>query len=284
MVAIEGSASRKRHALLRGTATASSILWLFSSVALMAQGMTSRQIVDAVVSNEFTAEKHLGRYLYQSAERSERTGGHLWKERVAETSAGKVRMLIAEDGQPLNAERAAAERQRLADIAAHPDAFARKEEAMKNDEKHARQMLTILPKAFEFGPAKQEGEFLRIDFKPNPSYEPQSMEERVLHGMEGSILVDESPMRLHGVVGRLPQDVNIGYGLLATIRAGSNFATTRNRVSGNEWKTASVDTDINGRVIFFKSIGRKEQAVHSNFTELPDEITVPQAVAVLLKQ
>ena len=277
-------ASSKRCRLARTVAALSCILCLFSAVAAVAQGMTSRQIVDAVIFNERTAERHLGHYLYISEERSTRTGGHLWKERVAETSVGKVRMLVAEDGQPLSADRAAAERHRLEDIAAHPDAFAKKEEAMRNDEKHAREMLNVLPKAFDFGPPQQDGDFLRIAFTPKPSYDPQSMEERVLHGMEGSILVDESAMRLHGIIGRLPQDVNIGYGLLATIHAGSNFSTTRNRVPGNEWKMASVDTDINGRVIFFRSIGRKEQASHSDFRQLPDDITVQQAVALLLKQ
>jgi hypothetical protein len=266
-------------------AKAGAILCVMSAAIAMRAGSltSSRQIVETVIANESTAELHRGRYLYLSEERSERTGGHLWKEWVAETSVGKVHLLIAEDGQPLNAERAASEKARLADIAAHPDVFAKKEEALKNDEKHAKQMLAILPKAFDFGAPKEEGGFLRIDFKPNPSYEPQSMEERVLHGMKGSILVDEQGMRLHGVEGRLSDDVSIGYGLIATIHAGSNFSTTRDRVFGNEWKTASLDTDINGRAIFFKAIGKKEHAVHSTFKQLPDEITVPQAVAMLVK-
>ena len=61
---------------------------------------------------------------YTSNERSERTGGHLWTERVAETSAGKVRLLLAEDGKPLSAERQKGERARMADIAAHPEEFS----------------------------------------------------------------------------------------------------------------------------------------------------------------
>jgi hypothetical protein len=261
------------------------LLCLISATAAMRAGSptSSRQIVETVVANESTAEQHRGRYLYLSEERSERTGGHLWKEWIAETSGGKVRMLVAVDGQSLNGDGAASERARLADIAAHPDAFAKKEEALKNDEKHAKQMLAILPKAFDFGAPKEEDGFLRIDFKPNPSYEPQSLEERVLHGMSGSILVDEHGMRLHGIEGRLPEDVSIGYGLIATIRAGSNFTTTRDRVYGNEWKTAMLDTDINGRAIFFKAIGKKEHAVHSSFKQLPDDITVPQAVEMLVK-
>src|ERR1700692_1606835 len=81
-----------------------------------------RDLVTKMVANEDLAEQHRDHYLYLSKERSERTGGHLWTERVAETNAGKVRMLIAEDGQPLTGERLAAERARMAEIAAHPEA------------------------------------------------------------------------------------------------------------------------------------------------------------------
>ena len=110
------------------------------------------------------------------------------------------------------------------------------------------------------------------------------MEERVLRGMEGTVVIDQKSMRLHELEGRLPADVNIAFGLLATIKAGSNFATTREPVEGNEWKTAMMDTDINGRAIFFKSIGRKEHAEHSEFTRLSMDITVPQAVDLLEKK
>jgi hypothetical protein len=69
-------------------------------------------------SYEAERRKH---YIYLSNERSYRTRGHLWTERVVETTAGKIRMLIAEDGQSTNGGRLIAERARLADIATHPD-------------------------------------------------------------------------------------------------------------------------------------------------------------------
>jgi hypothetical protein len=46
----------------------------------------------------------------------------LWTEKVVETTAGKVRMMVAEDGQPLSGDRLAAEKARLTEIAAHPNA------------------------------------------------------------------------------------------------------------------------------------------------------------------
>lgn len=246
-------------------------------------GQNARQVVDAMLTQERAAELHRNKYAYLSQERSDRTGGHLWTERVVETSAGKMRMLIAEDGQPLSGDRAAAERARLQGIAEHPDAFEKSSAALKNDERHAKEMLDLLPKAFLFENMRQEGEFVKIDFRPNPAYVTQSMEERVLHGMSGSLLVDQRVMRLRGIEGRLPEDVSIGFGLVATIKAGSNFDTTRERVYGTEWKTQTLDTDINGRAIFFKMIGRKEHAVHSDFKVVPDGISVADAVSMLEK-
>ena len=257
-------------------------LCLLASIAVAQGGQTARQMVDAMLAQEKTAELQQDRYMYVSQERSDRTGGHLWTERVVEISVGKIRMLIAEDGQPLSNERAAAERARLQGIVEHPGAFEKSSAALKNDEKHAKEMLDLLPKAFLFENGRQEGEFVRIDFRPNPNYATQSLEERVLHGMKGSLLVDPRVMRLRGIEGRLPEDVNIGFGLVATIKAGSNFATTRQLVYGKEWKTQTLDTDIKGRAIFFKTIGKKEHAEHSDFKVL-QQLTVAEAVAMLEK-
>ena len=254
---------------------------LWSGPILQAQA-DPLALMQQMIANENLAEQHRDRYLYLSKERSERTGGHLWTERVAETDAGKVRMLIAEDGQPLTGDRQSAERARLADIAAHPDAFAKREQALRNDERHAKQLLELLPKAFLFDAPVMDGPYTRIGYRPNPAYTPQSYEERVIHAMTGTVLIDPA-IRLHKVEGRLQDDVVIGFGLLATIKAGSNFSTTRERVAGSEWKTAVLDTDINGRAIFFKAIGKKEHAEHSDFKVLPKDITVPQAVDLLQK-
>jgi hypothetical protein len=233
-----------------------------------------------MLANEDTAALHKDHYAYLSKERSDRTGGHLWTEKVVETNAGKLRMLLEEDGQPLSPDRVAAERGRLAAIVADPAAFQKKQQSLKDDEAHARQLLMLLPKAFLFSDAHPEGSYLRIDFKPNPDYETQSMEERVLHGMSGTMLIEPKAMRLHHIEGRLPEDVSIGFGLLATIHAGSNFATTRDSLGELDWKTTQLDTDINGKAIFFKSFARKQHAEHSSYVRVSNDLTIAQAVAI----
>jgi hypothetical protein len=242
---------------------------------------SAKQIVATMLANENVAAQHKDHYLYLSQERSDRTGGHLWTEKVVETDAGKVRILIAEDGKPLPPDRVGQERGRLAAIVADPAGFARQSQSTKDDEAHAMQMLSLANRAFLFSDGGTENGYLRVDFRPNPDYETQTMEERVLHAMSGTMLIDPQAMRLHHIEGRLPADVNIGFGLIATIHAGSSFATTRDRLGEPDWKTTQVDTAINGRVIFFKSIAKNEHAEHSNFVRVANNLTVAQAVAMV---
>src|ERR1700712_284813 len=159
----------------RGTVV---LLGLLAGGAVRAQSLdvtrssdAARQIVDTMLTHEGDPAEHRLKYMYLSEERSERTGGHLWLERVVETPMGKVRLLLAEDGKPLSTERQAAERAKLADVAAHPDTFQKREQAMKNDEEHPEQMLALLHKAFLFDEPRPEGSDLRIGFRPDPAYQ-----------------------------------------------------------------------------------------------------------------
>jgi hypothetical protein len=247
------------------------------------QSAGAKDLVQKMVTVENAEALRKGRFEYLSKERSERTGGQLWTERVVETSAGKVRRLVEADGKPLTAEQVAAEKAKLDGIAADPEGFRRRSQAVKDDEKHAKEMFGLMGKAFVFEGMRQDGEFVRIEFKPDPNYAPQSMEERVLHGMVGTVWIDSKSSRLRRLEGRLPADVSIGYGLIATVKAGSNFATERAPVMGDEWKTSLVDTDITGRAIFFKAIGKKEHSEHTDFVQMAGDVTVAQAVALLEK-
>jgi hypothetical protein len=259
-------------------------LYVFGTEVTSAQvPLSIKDLVATMLTHEDYEEAHKGNYIYLSKERSERTGGHLWTERIAEIGAGKIRMLIAEDNLPLGESRKTEVMVRLNEIATHPDVFQKQEEARKKDEQRAKEMLDLLPKAYLFSNAHREGSFLRVDFQPNPNYTPQSIEERVLHAMTGSMLIDQSQARLHELNGRLPEDISIGFGLIATFHAGSSFSTMRNPVPGNEWKTAVIDTDITGRAMFFKSIGKKEHVEHSEFRQIANDTTVAQAIQMLKK-
>jgi len=257
------------------------LLGLLAGAVQAQSSDAARRIVDTMLAHEGDPAEHRLKYMYLSEERSDRTGGHLWRERVVETAMGKVRLLLAEDGKPLSPERMAAEKAKLAYIAAHPDAFQRREQATKSDEEHAEQMLALLHKAFLFDDPHADGSDVRIAYRPDPAYQPKTMEEKVLHAMSGAVLVDEKTMQLHRIEGKVPTDLSLGYGILGTIHAGSSFSTEHEMEPGGDWKDALVNTAIEGKAMLFKEIGRNEHVVHSEFKRLADSISVAEAVALL---
>jgi len=245
-----------------------------------AHAQDAKATIDTLIRNEEDATAKRGRYMYLSVEKSDRSGGHTWTERVAETQLGKLRFLIAEDGKPITGSRLAQEKARLAHDAADPESFRRAEEARGDDEQHAKQMLGMLPKAYFFEGPFVEGDTLRVDFRPNPAYSPQGLEEKVLHAMSGSVLIDAKTIRLKGLSAHVGQDVSFGFGL-ATIKAGSNFNTLRMPVGGMDWKSQMVHTAITGRALFLKTIARQNDSTHSEFKKIPNDISVADAVKLL---
>ena len=251
-----------------------------ASAGAQAPPASPQQLVAAMVQRENQA--HLDHYEYTAQERSDRTGGHMWTERVVELPAGRVRLLVAEDGKPLSADRLQVERERLNAIAASPAAWERVENAEKNDEERARQMLSLLPKAFLLENPRLEDGTWHLDFRPNPEYSPSGVEERVLHGMSGTLAIDAKDLRLVHIEGHLPQDVAIGFGLLATIHSGSRFESTREKIEGH-WRTVHVLTDIRGKAALFKTVAKNTDVTRSDFHYLAGDVTPVEAVALVEK-
>jgi hypothetical protein len=257
---------------------------LCSVVALRSQAQevpqTPLQVVKAMLANEDDDPAHRDQYEFLSNERSERTGEHLWTERVVETAQGRVRFLLAVDGKPLSSEQEQRERGRLAEIVADPDAFVARERAQKDDEAQARKMLDMLPRAFIFDNVRLEDGVWRMDFHPNPESSPHGIEERVLFGMSGSVAIDAKQERMLHIEGRLQKDVSIGFGLVATVRAGSHFSSDR-ADKGGHWRTVHVLTAMQGKAILFKSVSRESDITRSDFHYLAPGMTIAQAVALV---
>jgi hypothetical protein len=242
-------------------------------------GPVAKDVVLQMLAREQEAADHKQLYSYLSVERSDRTGGHLWTEHVVETPVGRIRFLLAEDGQPLSPDRMGQERGRLAGVIADPAAFEASEKLQKDDEVHARQMLALLPKAFILENLRAQGTDWRIDFRPDPAYSASGIEEKVLHGMAGYLLIDQKLLRLHYIEGAMPQDVSIGFGLLATIHAGSHFVTAKAPIQG-QWRTVRVISDVRGKAALFKSIAKNQDVTRSQFHRIDAPLTIPQAVAL----
>ena len=242
-----------------------------------------REFLATLAAHEKTAAERQTHFSYLSSERSERTGGHLWSERVIESKSGRVRMLLAEDGKPLDEARVKAERDRLNYLAKHPEVVEKDDAAHHKDELKAQSLLELLVRGYLYSNPRAEGKYLLLDFRPDPNYKPQSMEERVMAAMTGTVSVASGSVRVHRLTARLDQEMSIGFGILATIHAGSSFTTERNEMPTTEWKTTDLDSKIDGRAIFFKTISSHAKYDRTDYQRLPDDLTVAQAVAMLTK-
>jgi hypothetical protein len=240
---------------------------------------TPLQVVKAMVQNEEQARQHRTFFRYTSVERSGRTGGHLWTEKVVETPDGLLRRLVAEDGKPLSADRAAAEDRRIAALVADPSELREANADRRADEARMLRLLDIMPQAFLFAADGMQNDCVRIAFRPNPAFSPSTYDERVVHGLAGVILVRMPAERLCGIEGHLVDRVTFGYGLLGHVDQGSHFSVTRVPVTATDWKSSKIAVHVDGKILLLKTISRDQDATHSNAEPLPPNLSLAQAAA-----
>lgn len=234
-----------------------------------------------VVENENAAADRHEYYTYLSNERSGRTGGHLWTERVVETAPGRMRRLIAIDGQPLSQRQQQAEIARLERIEAHPDEFIQREKNTRAEEKRARAMMEALPHDFLFDDIQLADGVWRMHFRPDPACEPSGIEERILHQMAGTVVIDAAQLRLIHIDFHLTQDVPIGFGLLADVHTGTTFISDRAVIDGR-WHTTRVVTQVHAKAVLFKTVDLNIELERRDFQPLPQPISVADAARMLL--
>lgn len=255
------------------SARAAMLLAAFASAA--AQDVTA---VARMAENERAARVTKKHFSYLLQERSPRTGAHLWLERVVEVDDGPLRRLLSIDGQPLSPQAATAEQQRLEDLASHPDAFRKANAATAGDEAHLIGLLNTLPSQFILTPDGNENGCARFAFRPNPAYQPSGMEQRVLHAMAGTVSLHEPEDRLCSLDGQISEQVTFGFGVLGRIDKGGSFRLERKPVIPGEWKTVRMTVRLQGKILLMKSLTRDQDAVRTEIVEVPQHLTLPQAV------
>ena len=251
-----------------------------TAVQSASEQLTPLQVVTAMVRNEKQARQHRTFFRYTSVERSERTGGHLWKENVVETPDGQLRRLVEEDGKPLTPDRTAEEDRHIAALVADPDALRDADADRRADEARLEKILDILPKVFLFNADGMQDDCVRIAFRPNPAFTPSSYDERIVHGLAGTILVRMPAERLCGIEGHLIDRVSFGFGILGHIEKDSRFRVTRTPVTATDWKSTRIEVHLDGKILLLKSISRDQDAHHSGAEPLPSHLSLAQAAAL----
>ena len=135
----------------------------------------------------------------------------------------------------------------------------------------------MLPEAFIWKVVSEDAQRFTLHFDPNPGFSPPDMQGRVLGTMAGTLVVNKSQHRIETISGKLTQDVTIGWGLLGRLREGGTFRVERKEVASGLWQIVETHVHIEGKALFFKTIGEQQDEVQTEFTQVPAGTTLEQA-------
>ncbi|HYL92939.1 MAG TPA: hypothetical protein VEW69_07255 [Alphaproteobacteria bacterium] len=204
---------------------------------------------------------------------------------VIESKDGELARTILWFGQPLTPDLVAKDEERMHKLVVDPADRAHRAKRKKDDEDKAKQLLQAIPDAFLFSyDSTDDGGLVRLNFSPNPRYYPPTREMQVFRAMAGHIWIDRAAKRLAAIDGSLTADVKFGWGLLGHLDKGGSFKAVHKNVGDDHWETVSLDINMTGRAIIFKTIDVKQKERMTDFRRVRDDISIDQAYALLQKE
>ena len=184
---------------------------------------------------------------------------------------------MAIDNRPVTADEAAAEQRRIDNLVSHPDQFRRQNQAHKDDEDRATQLLQLLSSDFVLTPAGEANGCLRFTFQPRPEFQPSSYQERVAREMAGTVSLKRPDDRLCTLDATITRPVEFGFGMLGHIDQGGHFRLERKQVDAKNWKSDRISVHITGRILMLKTLAQDQDAVRTEIHTIPPNLTLAQA-------
>ena len=248
----------------------------FVAAAASAHAEDAKSIVQQAVNAELTANRDdhtLWKFMQHEA------NGDVFA--VVQTRYGSLKRHVNEHGHPASPQTLAADDAYNNRFAHDPSLQAKQKRDDQHDDKSATELLKQMPDAFLWKVEGESGDGISMSYQPNPDFDPPSMESRVMSAMTGTLVVSKPAHRIKTFTGRLMDDVTIGFGFLARIKAGSTFDVERREIAAGLWQITETHVHINGHALFFKTIGQQQDEINTDFAQVPPETTLEQAAAML---
>lgn len=257
-------------------------LVLAVSAGALAQGQSSLlpagELVSAVAANEFKDRVQQLKWMYVIVKR---VGTQSITEEQVETKNGPVYRVLALDGTPLTPDQRQKDDERIGLLLRDTDLQSKLKKQYDDDEQMLETLLQVMPAAFLYDYGGIDGDLVRLNFRPDPSYNPPNYQARVVHSLAGTVLIDPRQKRLVKLSGRTISRVEFGWGFFGHIDDGGTIEIGRVQVAPSQWKTALINVQLSGRMVFFKTIDKKEYETRSNFRAVSDELSLLEASRLL---
>jgi hypothetical protein len=200
---------------------------------------------------------------------------------VCETKIGAMERLVAIDGKPLDAKESREEDERIQRLVHNSDPIREKQRKEDGDSNQEQSLLKIFPEAFVFQFVGRTGNLIAMRFTPNPEFHPSGHVAGVFHHMEGTLIVDGHQKRLVKIDGQLMSEVKFMGGMLGHLDKGGTFLVKQRQIGNGHWDTTVMNVEMNGKILFFKTIAVHEKETYSDYAEVPADINVQQAAEIL---
>lgn len=243
--------------------------------------ISAQELVREMVHNEVRAQK--GDQVYWRYREIDKSKGTTKMYEVSETQYGIVRMLLAVNDKPLTASQRQRQEARLRRILKDPARARRAAKARHKDGEKERDLLAMLPNAFNFQYDGTVGDRIRLKFEPNPEFQPPTREAQVFHHMAGHVLVDPRQKRLAEMSGILTSEVKFFWGLLGHLNKGGRFDVKQVDLGSGHWRLSMLKVNMHGVALFFKTIGVQEDERYEDYRPNPPGMTLPEAIAQVEK-
>lgn len=246
--------------------------------ALRAEDATKAAVQQAV-NTELAADRadHT-RWIFYEVDRKPSLSVEQW---VAQTAKSDVTRVIKRNGHPIPLGQ---QRNTVEAFIHDSSAQAKQRQGGQHDDEQAEELLKLLPAAFVWTETGRNQQTTTYHFKPDPKFQPPDREARVFAAMEGNMTVDNGQHRIQELKGRLIRDVNFGWGFLGKLKAGGSFEVDRRQVGPGIWDITDTHIHIVGHALLFKSISEVEDDVKMGWQREPDNVTLEQAAAAVMKK
>jgi hypothetical protein len=265
-------------------------LWaLPSQTTLCENPATCLELVQAAVANEIAHSNDPTKHMFRSRKQSPQGSQTRLYVETRDAMAG---MTIAYNDKPFTPEQMRGEEGRLAWLESHPEQLKHKHSQELENAERTLRIVKALPAAFlyeydgeETNPAgSSEDQFVRLRFRPNPSYQAPTHVEQVLVGMQGVIVIDPVGLRIAKIDGTLFKEVGFGWGILGHLDKGGHFLVEQRNVGNGCWEVSHMALAFTGKILLFKSLSIKSDEVLTDFRRVPDSTTFPQGVELLKEE
>ena len=240
--------------------------------------VSANDLARRVITNELTFQDDHTNWMYRLEKEQP---GKKRVEEIIETKEGSLRRLLSIDNRALSAKQQEEENKRVQELMTSRSAKRKLQRELEEATLQGRRLFKMLPDAFVFSYAGDDGNIVKLSFRPNPNFHPPSMEARVFHDMEGEMWVDCKQERLAAFRGHLTRDVKFGLGLLGKLGKGGHFEVKQAEVVSGHWDLTDMNIEITGKALLFATIGMRKKETHGDFYQVPDDLTLTEAADML---